>query len=154
MLLNVESFKGCEWIHTQWWKKRETPNNRTMIDSFYGIAEKRGTSSRSLCGLLEKLNRKRHEEKLFNRYNTYLQKHTLICQGNKRRQAKATFAWQADPARLIEEKTALGDRLTVWYGACYLWVGLRIGVCVHVGGWMICLRAGLCHEVVVRGYGI
>lgn len=70
--------------------------------------------------------------------------HSLICQSNKERQARATFAWQTGPARLIEEKTILGDRLTVWYGACHLWVGLRThnrSVCVHLGGWLICLWA-------------
>lgn len=66
----------------------------------------------------------------------------LICQSNKGRQARAAFAWQTGPARLIEEKTILGDRLTVWCGACHLWVGLRThnrSVCVRVGGWLIYL---------------
>lgn len=62
-------------------------------------------------------------------HHTHLHKHkhthSLICQSNKERQARATFAWQTGPARLIEEKTILGDRLTVWCGACHLWVGLR-----------------------------
>jgi len=50
---------------------------------------------------------------------------SLICQGNKGRQVGVAFAWQTDPARLIEEKTVVGDKLTVWYGVCHVWVGLR-----------------------------
>lgn len=69
------------------------------------------------------------KKQLLHRRHTHLHKHAhkhaLICQGNKGRQARATFAWQTGPASLIEEKTILVDRPTVWYGACHLWVGLR-----------------------------
>lgn len=158
----------CLTIHYHWLTKikqlkiygcwsSERGSMRMCVNDTYcgGITTSEGRDAHDvsphtlwIAGRGQKKKKRKWKKVMLRGHHTHQHTHALslslllICQSNKGRQARAAFAWQTGPARLIEEKTILGDRLTVWCGACHLWVGLRThnrSVCVRVGGWLIYL---------------